>query len=630
MGRALKNNPDLIYEYVHNNIEIVWMYGSHKGPLGTLIDKSGTAFDQAELMAALLTQAGYDAAVEAGTITLGGSDFAAWSNISDATSACQLLANGGIPAKINGQVLSDCSFGNGTAISSVILEHAWVKVVIGGTAYMFDPSFKAHGWKTGMNLATASGYSPGTPFSTASTGMSAGTDAGNAKYASHLDGTDLNSVLSGYANNLIGAIQTQGVGSHMEDIVGGGTIVPYVSPAGGLRQTALPYQTAVQHDWDPAGGWNVAANGYVAAPYRNTLQVTGTMWNYITSANDTMFNITFFTDEITGRALTVDTDYDSSIQSEGQYYSNTVTLKLDGQKIPDPNHPGQYLVYVNSPPQGTPQTTSRGSPTTMTLHVDHPYAAPPAAGGPSGSYMDTTITKDVVLITPLTIVAEWGAMSARDCSRAGRRCGPRTNPRPMLLNPPNGWRRQHVPELLPGLGRRSGAREGSRELAGAIHQGRASACPDRQSPWFMAASRTGLRLRRCRAQSAVCGSGRQSRLGSGRQFRQARCRQRVQPIDDDLDDFERGHAPRRRPCHRGLVERARRQHGGAAGRRAGHDVDCNAVRVGQRRRRRRTPRPATGRAPSINSTKAISRARKATSSKATSRSRTEPRLTTGR
>ncbi len=75
LARALKNNPDLIYEYVHNNIEIVWMYGAHKGPLGTLIDKSGTAFDQAELMVALLTQAGYVAAVEAGTISPAGRGF---------------------------------------------------------------------------------------------------------------------------------------------------------------------------------------------------------------------------------------------------------------------------------------------------------------------------------------------------------------------------------------------------------------------------------------------------------------------------------------------------------------------------------------------------------------------------
>ncbi len=37
LARALKYNPDLIYEYVYNNIETLPQYGSAKGPLGALI-----------------------------------------------------------------------------------------------------------------------------------------------------------------------------------------------------------------------------------------------------------------------------------------------------------------------------------------------------------------------------------------------------------------------------------------------------------------------------------------------------------------------------------------------------------------------------------------------------------------
>src|SRR4029077_18373904 len=48
LARALKNDADLIYQYVHNNIQTTWMYGLQKGALGAEIDKSGTAFDQAE------------------------------------------------------------------------------------------------------------------------------------------------------------------------------------------------------------------------------------------------------------------------------------------------------------------------------------------------------------------------------------------------------------------------------------------------------------------------------------------------------------------------------------------------------------------------------------------------------
>jgi len=50
LARSLKNDPDLIYQYVRNNIQTVWMYGLQKGALGASIDKSGTPFDQAELM----------------------------------------------------------------------------------------------------------------------------------------------------------------------------------------------------------------------------------------------------------------------------------------------------------------------------------------------------------------------------------------------------------------------------------------------------------------------------------------------------------------------------------------------------------------------------------------------------
>src|SRR6516165_2776109 len=38
---ALKCDPDLIFEYVYNNIEFEALYGSNKGPLGTLLDRRG-------------------------------------------------------------------------------------------------------------------------------------------------------------------------------------------------------------------------------------------------------------------------------------------------------------------------------------------------------------------------------------------------------------------------------------------------------------------------------------------------------------------------------------------------------------------------------------------------------------
>src|SRR5689334_6573771 len=89
LARAL-GNADAIYDFVRNNIDIVWLYGLHKGALGALTDRSGTSFDQAQLMVELLRQAGYTATYKTGTITLTASDFTAWTGISNGRAACQL------------------------------------------------------------------------------------------------------------------------------------------------------------------------------------------------------------------------------------------------------------------------------------------------------------------------------------------------------------------------------------------------------------------------------------------------------------------------------------------------------------------------------------------------------------
>src|SRR6185503_9277139 len=177
--RALKGNVDLIYQYVRNNIEIDWMYGLQKGALGALIDKSGTAFDQADLMVKLLRQSGYTASYVSGTITMSGAQFYQWSGIQDSNAACQLLASGGIPASIDGVTSTACATGSGAAISNITLSHIWVKVNIPGSscasACLFDPSYKPHALPTSIPLLAATGMTAGQPLTKATTGMDTGT-----------------------------------------------------------------------------------------------------------------------------------------------------------------------------------------------------------------------------------------------------------------------------------------------------------------------------------------------------------------------------------------------------------------------------------------------------------------------
>src|SRR5271154_5202258 len=61
LARALQNNPQLIYQFVHDNIDWEPGWGVQKGGLGALMDGIGNAFDQSMLMVALLRQAGYTA-----------------------------------------------------------------------------------------------------------------------------------------------------------------------------------------------------------------------------------------------------------------------------------------------------------------------------------------------------------------------------------------------------------------------------------------------------------------------------------------------------------------------------------------------------------------------------------------
>jgi hypothetical protein len=45
--RALHNDPDLIFSFVHDTIEYELGYGVRKGALGTLLEGRGNAYDQA-------------------------------------------------------------------------------------------------------------------------------------------------------------------------------------------------------------------------------------------------------------------------------------------------------------------------------------------------------------------------------------------------------------------------------------------------------------------------------------------------------------------------------------------------------------------------------------------------------
>ena len=155
-----------VYEYVRNNIANDFRFGLSKGARGALIDQSGTAFDQAQLMVALLRQGNVSATYQGGTISVTASQFGLWTGLVtglventqtfsvQAQAACQFLADGGIPAAINGSTSCTGLTGNlSTSGTPVVMAHVWV--LANGTIY--DPAFKLNVLKTGFNLAQSIG-----------------------------------------------------------------------------------------------------------------------------------------------------------------------------------------------------------------------------------------------------------------------------------------------------------------------------------------------------------------------------------------------------------------------------------------------------------------------------------------
>ncbi len=137
-ARALKNDPQLIFEFVYDNIDWQPAWGLMKGPLGCLLDQSGGSWDQCSLLVALLTQAGYSAEFVLGQIQLTTVQFDAWFNTDSQTDniCCYNYAQtayipGDAPVEADG-------------VWSMVMSHVWVQVVVDDTTYVLDPSYKTY------------------------------------------------------------------------------------------------------------------------------------------------------------------------------------------------------------------------------------------------------------------------------------------------------------------------------------------------------------------------------------------------------------------------------------------------------------------------------------------------------
>ena len=329
-----------VFDYVRNNINTEFRYGLSKGARGALIDQSGTAFDQAELMVALLREGGATASYQTGDITLNEQQFGAWTGLVenlnqtaqtyhvDAKSACLLLAHGGIPASVNGA--SDCSTLSGYA-STIVMSHIWVKV--GTTVY--DPAYKIYSLKAGIDVPAAMGCGSGgtsTCGSSTSTAAMSGATSGTTSGMTYVDNYNAGAAqaqIDTYAVNVENYIKTHDRIASTSDVVGGKDLAP---------QTATPtYTYSVRTTW----------TGNIPDPYR-TLYVIKAMED--TATVDTYW---FFADELAGHKLA---------WKHVAFLDDTSLVSSS--------------IYTAAPSRpGTPALKGTTDRSLVEVMVDHPYAA---------------------------------------------------------------------------------------------------------------------------------------------------------------------------------------------------------------------------------------------------------------
>ena len=310
LTRALRNDVDLIYEWVFNNIENHVTYGLQKGAVGAIIDGFGNSFDQADLMVQLLRQAGFTANYVNGELRMNGAQAADWLGTDPANvfSASNFLANCLVPVT---------TVYNGTEWV-MDFSHTWVVVTISGTDYVFDPALKTYTAIAGTNLATAMGYNAATFLSDANSGATI-----TADYVQNMNRTNIRNNLDTLANNLVSWMQTNAHGATLDEILGGRTINQY-DAATPLRQTAHPFLK-------PGSTPTVWTS--IPSSYKTTMRVL----------YDTI-DETFYSDDLAGKRMTL--FFNVSHEAE---------LRLDGTLI------------------ATSSAQTPGSWNSVLLEIVHPY-----------------------------------------------------------------------------------------------------------------------------------------------------------------------------------------------------------------------------------------------------------------
>jgi len=266
LADGLQDNPQRIFDYVHDHIKFVLYFGSKKGAELTLLEKSGNDFDQSALLVALLSAAGYGNNVQYqfGWQLIPYDD--PYSNNYDLHHWWQLTLNNTVWTNTEGYVANLAGGrgypqdGNGYTMvypdttdtingytNNFLIQRTWVALTVGSTTYQLDPAFKISQpvpALSGFSLTNAMGS--GT-VSNDLLSAAGGTD--NANYAQNLSESAVRGKLAAYTTNLLNYVQNNAATARMQDILGGWQIIPANNP--------IDYTNNTHFETGPVGGMSL-------------------------------------------------------------------------------------------------------------------------------------------------------------------------------------------------------------------------------------------------------------------------------------------------------------------------------------------------------------------------------------
>lgn len=344
------SNEDFIanaYAYVKSEIEPEFRFGLSKGALGALLDKSGTSFDQAQLLKEILDAQNISASYQVGLSTLDAAQFRKWTGISSAREACRLFADGGIPASVNGSSSGNCNNHSGS-ISSVQFAHVWLLTSAG---QVLDPSYKEMRILAPQaSVLSALGYSRNDFLAAGGNG-------------SNVSASDVESSLQSLAASFYSQVESSSQPTRTIEVLGGREIAEKLADPDESSIGNVPYSLNAE-----------ATYSQIPDQFRTRLSL---MYRSATGAGYT-YNI--FADQTYGRHIGFEPS--DNLTGIGEIAFLSCRLKFDGDQFSSVS--GIYGIGLS-------------------VEVDHPYIAE------SGTYMDTVYSEGGVnCALALSLVQSYG------------------------------------------------------------------------------------------------------------------------------------------------------------------------------------------------------------------------------